>query len=493
MKPYRCPILAIFWALLLSHAPASVLHVDLNSTNPAPPYANWNTAATNIQDAVDAATNGDVILVTNGIYQTGGRVAAGTTNRVAVTNAVTVQSVNGPGVTVIQGYQVPGATNGTNAIRCVFLTNSAVLVGFTLTNGATHPPFLAAGLPSTFGGGVFCNASNAIVSNCVIIGNSAGDNGGGAEGGTLNNCTLAANTSTWGGGASGSTLINCLIISNTAANAGGGSYGCTLNDCLVIGNSVGTSRGAGGGSFSSTLNNCTLAGNSAALGGGAAVGILNNCIVYYNSGGNYSSAVGSITLNYCCTTPQPGGSGNITNEPAFVNLTNGDYHLQSNSPCINSGKNVYVANATDLDGNPRIAGGTVDIGAYEYQTPSSIISYAWLQQYGLPTDGSADYVDTFGTGMENWQKWVAGLDPSNPAAVLAMVTPVPTTNPAGVTVRWQSVPTRSYYLQRSSNLAVPAAFATIQSNITGQTGVTSYTDSTATNSGPYFYRVGVQW
>jgi len=62
-------------------------------------------------------------------------------------------------------------------------------------------------------------------------------------------------------------------------------------------------------------------------------------------------------------------TNSITSNPLFVDAGNGNYHLQGTSPCIDIGNNSYVPAGvtTDLDGNPRIQNGTVDLGAYEYQ------------------------------------------------------------------------------------------------------------------------------
>ena len=460
---------------------ATVLYVDLNSTNPVPPYADKTTAATNVQDAVDAATGGDSILVTDGVYQTGGRVIYGSlTNRVAVTKAVTVRSVNGPMLTMIDGGGV---------VRCVYLTNGAALSGFTMTNGTADN-----------GGGAWCESVAVVVSNCVLAGNSAGT-GGGVQNGTLNNCILAGNSADWiGGGASGSILNSCLLTDNSSYFDGGAGE-CTLNNCTIRSNVAYADSAA---VEASTLNNCILSGNHSTVegltawdsmfnnciivGNSAGVGgcTLNNCVLYYTG-----DTGGGNTFNYCCMTPLPdSGAGNFTNAPIFVDQAGGNLHLQTNSPCINAGNNAYVTITNDLDNNPRIVGGTVDIGAYEFQSPSSLLSYAWAQQYGLSTDGSADFIDTDHDGMNNWQEWIAGTVPTNALSVLEMLSP--SKSISGTSIKWQSVPGINYYLQRNTNLFLQPAFSSIQSNLVGQANTTSFIDTNANGFGPYFYRVGVQ-
>src|SRR5213080_4818743 len=116
MKTTLLPLAAALLLASASSALAAVRYVDLNSASNAPPYTSWATAATNIQDAVDAAVAGDQIVVTNGIYAAGGRFGS----RVYVGKPLSLQSVNGQYSTTIDGG---------GSARCADLENGASLSG----------------------------------------------------------------------------------------------------------------------------------------------------------------------------------------------------------------------------------------------------------------------------------------------------------------------------------------------------------------------------
>ena len=550
-------------ALISLNAAAVTRYVDLNSPSPTPPYTSWPTAATNIQDAIDAAVDGDLVLVTNGVYRTSLQIASdGTSNRVAVTRPVSLVSVNGAAVTTIDGE---------NLMRCVYLTNGAALIGFTLTNGIADN-----------GGGVWSASLATIVSNCLMISNSAVSFGGGAYSGTLvdsvlrnnqagngggaaanklNNCTIVGNFSPYGGGVFAATLTNCSINNNVAQDGAAGALACVLSQCLLSNNIV-TGGGGGGGALSSSLYQCIITSNqtTSGSGGGTAGGSVHLCVISNNvayqgggtdtsivnqsivisntawrGGGSYRGTIlnsiivgnsasdsgggteGGCSLlnsvvyynsapantNYgpadfftsSCTTPlplPPYSPGSFSAEPLFVDMHGGNFQLLSNSPCINSGSDsVYwpYTNSADYAGQPRKVGGAMDVGAYEYQSPASSLSYAWAQQYGLPTDGTVDFIDVDGDGANNWQESRADTIPTNALSVLKIISV--TNGPSGISVTWQSVDSRKYCLERATNLNSPSPFQAIYTLFPGSSGTTTLPDNDANGAGPYFYRVGV--
>ncbi|MDO9543430.1 MAG: choice-of-anchor Q domain-containing protein, partial [Kiritimatiellia bacterium] len=342
MKIIRFALAAVLWVGLLEATQATNRYVSSTGTN-NPPYTNWADAATNIQAAISACSSGDVVWVTNGTYQTGGVTnwPSGTTltNRVAITNTITVRSMNGPSNTIIKGTWAT-TTNGARVARCVYMTNGSALIGFTLTNGATMTDDEGAPNDAQRGGGVWCESTNTIISNCVITCNAANQRGGGAYYGTL---------------------YNCLLITNLAADI-----------------DAGPGAGYGGGTYYSTLYNCTLSDNTAQFGAEANYGIAFNSILW--PGANLNIA----TWYHSCA-PDNGGATSVTNDPysttnnpLFLNSTARNYRLSGNSPCINAGTNQnWMTNAVDLDGRQRIMQVTADMGAYESAYSISILTNAF--------------------------------------------------------------------------------------------------------------------
>jgi hypothetical protein len=213
-------------------------------------------------------------------------------------------------------------------VRCAYLSNNALLYGFTLTNGCTGGG-TGADHNDSLGAGVFCE-NNAMVSNCIITANYSFNEGGGAYQGNFYNCSFISNSVfNYGGGADNSTLINCTLTGNRQLDSdigsGGGAYSCTLSNCTLTGNSsavadfFANTSGGGGAAGSSILYNCELIGNASGnCGGGAFNSSLTNCMVISNSvsewgGGTYNCALENCTLtgNNVKSGGEGGGRGSL--------------------------------------------------------------------------------------------------------------------------------------------------------------------------------------
>lgn len=484
----------------------STLYVNLNSTNPVSPYTGWNTAATNIQDAIDASTAGDLVLVTNGIYATGGRVMPfGSSNRVVLDKAVTVMSVNGYTATTIQGAWDPVSTNGPGAIRCAWLTNGAALSGFTLANGATGIGGVIGGLPGSYdsGGGIWCASTNAVVSNCELTNNSA----------------------IYGAGACSGTLNNCLLIGNTASDNGGGALDSVLNNCTVLNNLVTTISSGGAGTYDCIVRNSIVLGNSD-----------NRPIPFAIDNYDYEPSYFSAKYSYSCTYPLPSGTGNIdgeSNDPQFLD----SFHIASTSPCHGAGSTLY-ASGTDLDGetwaNPPSMGcdevvlsnlvGPLSVSLSASQTNLLVSTpvfppFRHVDSFQGDIIGRAAYVSwSFGDGPA-----VANLGSActhywtNTGDYTVTFTAYNTDNPAGVSttieihVLLPDVPqlqspvllpngfqfqfagqlNANYTIEYTTNLASPITWQTLQTIYDNFNNIIQITDPASTNTAR-FYRVLAQ-
>jgi len=339
-----------------------------------------------IQAGIDAAVDGDTVLVAPGEYVI--------TEPVTFQGkAITVKSEAGRDETTIR-MGTPADTNRGSVI--IFEngeTTASILEGFTITGG------ISSWVPSAnayAGGGIYFDASSGSLVNCALVKNRADDGGGGgvsaAYGSSpiLTNCIFTGNSATWGAGVLGwinssVTMTNCIISGNSSLSLGGGVYcgsnsSITMTNCTIISNTV-QDAGAGiacssssviltncviaqntgakwGGGLcseyegsSTIISNCTIWANSATEGGG--VGCLNgasatvtNSIVWGNMAarGNeiyleqaptkFSVAYNNVAGGQAAAAIDGGsnlnwGAGNIDVDPLFADPNNDDYHLKS--------------------------------------------------------------------------------------------------------------------------------------------------------------------
>jgi hypothetical protein len=232
-------------------------------------------------------------------------------------------------------------------------------------------------------GGIMCT-HGGVLSGCTLAGNRTDGYGGGAHcygGGAFSNCLFHDNTANTGGGLRSSLsgmVYNCMIVSNDAWSGGGGLYlgrACRACNAIVHGNEADDGGGVYA-RFDAEFHNCTICGNFAYEWGGGAMcsygGQFYNTIIYGNEadtgGQQWHNSTTVSNYHFCCLAPLPGdGVGNFTNAPLFLNAAVADYHLTEPSPCIDTGTNLpWMASATDIEGNPRILDGRVDVGAYEF-------------------------------------------------------------------------------------------------------------------------------
>jgi hypothetical protein len=195
-----------------------------------------------------------------------------------------------------------------------------------------------------------------------------------------------------------------------------------------------------------------------------------------------------------------GGAGRLsvwfgTNQvPATVS---DDSHVTAAAP---AGSGIVDVRVQSGIGNANSAANyTSPIWGYGLSASSSVARFtfqsldplhAWLASYGLPSDGSADYLDSDGDGMNNWQEYLAGTNPTNGGSVFKIISGQMISRTQFV-VRWSSVSNRLYDVLRGTNLAAGASGFVPLSGATNLIGIAPANTWTDSVTRPSFYRVSV--
>lgn len=363
-----------------------------------------------IREGINASTDGDTILVADGMYN-----GLGNRNLNLQGKAIVVRSENGSSSCVIDSGQ-----HGRGFFCGSGETTDTVIDGFTITNGdiayGSGVCCWAEGSPtitnciivknhaSCNGGGICCyEGSNPTITNCVISDNDSG-NGGGVccmSGGnpTITKCVITDNDSENGGGVccleeSSPTITNCVIANNYSACHGGGfctpNYFCDpiITNCTIRDNYA---ENNGGGIYGDgTIRNCFICGNSSHRGGGVGrAGTLIDCVIEnnhaYDLGGGVYRLYGRIDSCIIRGNTTDGCGGGI----AFCKFSS------AGTSYMISGCLIADNCASDLGG-----------GAYAYDDTRPTFANCVLVNNTATTSGGAVYCSSRNTlDIQNCCLW----------------------------------------------------------------------------------------
>ena len=372
--------------------------------NDASDGLSWGTAKLTVQAGLNAAGSGDQVWVAAGTYvqcitlKTGVGLYGG-----FVGTETDLSQRNWVGnVTILDGNQAGSVVTGPAGAA-----TDTRIDGFTIRNGK-GTVVSTSDSHGWYGGGIYCKSSSPTIANNTITGNSVSSCGGGIycslSSPAIANNTIASNSASSSGGGiycssssptiRGNKITGCIsggiacvtssspfIAYNTiSANIFDG-IDCSSSSPAIVSNFITDNGGVGinCNASSPTITNCTITGNTS--GGGiyavSSSPVVANTIVAFNSPGIYKAGSGTMSLRYNCVygnvgynysgQPDPTGSnGNLSVDPRLANVSYGNSHIQPDSPCVDAGDDTVVqAGWTDVDGQARIAGSHVDIGADE--------------------------------------------------------------------------------------------------------------------------------
>jgi parallel beta-helix repeat protein len=459
-----------------------------------------------IQAAIDDCNDGDVVVIAPGTY-----TGDGNRDIRFLGKAITVRSTDPNDPNIIAATIIDCDGTEAEPHRAFSFHNredpNAVLTGLSIANGWESK-----------GGAIYCDEHcSPTITHCWITNNSA-NRGGGIH------CR----------GPKGSPVIrNCRVSHNSASGPSdlftfGGGIACKDNasplitGCLITDNSASTGGGIYFSSLDAHLTHCTVVGNSSPEGEGIYCSgwsqpghglIISNSIVWGNSGADGPDIAGSAPIvSYSNVEGGYPGTSNIDADPLFVYPDAGDYHLTSGSICIDYGDPDYLLDdsQTDIDGEPRMMGCRVDIGADEFTDEVLRISHrlVYLANQGGPNPPAETVViEDIDSGVATWQvvedcPWLditprhgqtfdeiievtlsihmSGLEPGSYSRRFEVVPDVDANNSRTVTV--------DLHVSRGTPLNVPQQYATIQAAI----DVAAWGDTVLVAEGTYNENINVK-